>query len=474
MWVKMTIRVYNSYTRKKEDFKPISDKKVRMFVCGPTVYDFSHLGHARTYIAYDIIARWLRYKGFEVFYLMNITDIDDKIIKRAREKKEDPIKLARRFEESFFQDMASLGINTINVYARASEHIPEIIDQIKRLIEKGFAYITKTGVYFDVSKFEDYGKLSHQNPEELRRHRIEPDPNKRNEQDFSLWKMRKEGEPYWNSPWGEGRPGWHIEDTAIAEKYLGQQYDIHGGGVDLIFPHHEAEIAQMESVSGKKPMVRYWLHTGFLKVKGKKMAKSLGNYITIQDALKKYDVETLRLFFLSTHYRSPIDFYEEKIEQAKRALNSLYKTIDSIKESDKRIDNLTEDEKALEGIMEESRRRFEDAMDDDFNTPLALSYLFNLAREVNKLLNKQKDLNKRLADNLIATFKELGGIFGLLQKEEIKEELPEDLRALIEERRILKEKKDWKAANGIRKRLEDLGIILEDTPQGVKWKRKIS
>jgi len=469
----MAIRVYNTYTRKTEDFKPVNDKKVRMFVCGPTVYDFSHLGHARTYIAYDIIARWLRHRGFDLFYLMNITDIDDKIIKRAREKNEDPLKLARRFEESFFQDIASLQINTISVYARASEHIPEIIDQIKRLIEKGFAYITPTGVYFDVSKFEDYGKLSHQDPEELKRHRIEPDPSKRNKQDFSLWKMRKEGEPYWNSPWGEGRPGWHIEDTAIAEKYLGQQYDIHGGGVDLIFPHHEAEIAQMESISGKKPMVKYWLHTGFLKVEGKKMAKSLGNFITIQDALKRYDVEVLRLFFSSTHYRSPIDFYEKKIEQAKTALEALYETIDNIRRSVKSMGDLTEDEKALERIMEEIRRRFREAMDDDFNTPLALSCLFDLAKYVNKLFDTQKSISKRLADDLINTFRELGGIIGILQKEEVKEELPEELRLLIEERERARERKDWKTADEIRKRLEKLGIILEDTPQGVKWKKKI-
>jgi len=469
----MTIRVYNTYTRKKEDFKPISDKKVRMFVCGPTVYDFSHLGHARTYIAYDVIAKWLRYRGFDVFYLMNITDIDDKIIKRAKETGEDPMELARRFEESFFNDMASLEINTINVYARASEHIPEIIDQIKRLMEKGFAYTTQTGVYFDVSKFKDYGKLSHQKPEELKRHRIEPDPSKRNKQDFSLWKMRKEGEPYWSSPWGDGRPGWHIEDTAIAEKYLGQQYDIHGGGIDLIFPHHEAEIAQMESISGKKPMVKYWIHTGFLKVEGKKMAKSLGNFITIQEALKSYDVETLRLFFLSTHYRSSIDFYEKKMEQAKRALEALYRTIDNIRRATKRIDDLTEDEKALERIIEESRRRFREAMDDDFNTPLALACLFNLAKDVNKLFDKQENINKRLAEDLIATFRELGGIFGLLQKEEVKEELPDELRLLIEERERARKRKDWKVADEIRKRLEGLGIILEDTPEGVKWKKKV-
>jgi len=469
----MTIRVYNTYTRKKEDFKPINDKKVKMFVCGPTVYDLSHLGHARTYIAYDVIARWLRYKGFDVFYLMNITDIDDKIIKRAKERKEDPLNLAREFEESFFKDIASLGIDTIDLYARASEHIQEIIDQIKRLMEKGFAYITQTGVYFDVSKFEDYGKLSHQQPEELKRHRIEPDPSKRNSQDFSLWKKKKDGEPYWNSPWGEGRPGWHIEDTAIAEKYLGQQYDIHGGGFDLIFPHHEAEIAQMESISGKKPMVSYWFHTGFLKVKGKKMAKSLGNFITIQNALKDYDAETLRLFFSSTHYRSPIDFDEKGLDQARRTLESLYKTLDNIRIAKKSIAGFTEDESALERRMEENKRKFGEAMDDDFNTPLALSYLYDLVKEVNKFLDEQKSINKRLADKLVVTFKEIGWIFGILQREEMEEEIPEELRLLIEERERAREKKDWRTADEIRRRLEGFGIILEDTSQGVKWKKKI-
>ncbi|MCP8317966.1 MAG: cysteine--tRNA ligase, partial [archaeon] len=459
----MTIRVYNTYTRRKEDFKPINDKKVRMFVCGPTVYDFSHLGHARTYIAYDVIARWLRYRGYNLFYLMNITDIDDKIIKRAKERKEDPLKLAREFEESFFQDIASLGIDTVDLYARASDHTPEIIDQIKRLMEKGFAYITQTGVYFDVSKFEDYGKLSHQQPEELKRHRIEPDPSKRNKQDFSLWKKKKDEEPYWNSPWGEGRPGWHIEDTAIAEKYLGQQYDIHGGGVDLIFPHHEAEIAQMESISGKKPMVSYWLHTGFLKVKGKKMAKSLGNFITIQNALKDYDAETLRLFFSSTHYRSPIDFYEKGLDQARRTLESLYKTLDNITIAKKSMAGFTEDEKALERKMEENKRKFGEAMDDDFNAPLALSCLYDLAKEVNKFLDEQKCINKRLADKLGVTFKELGGIFGIIQRKEMEEEIPEELRLLIEARERARERKDWKTADEIRKRLEGFGIILEDT-----------
>lgn len=469
----MTLRVYNTYTRKKEDFKPIDEKRVKMFVCGPTVYDLSHLGHAKTYLAYDVIARWLRYRGYDLFYLMNITDVDDKIIKRAKERGEDPLKLAREFEESFLQDVASLRIDATNLHARASDHIPEIVDQIKRLIEMGFAYIAPTGVYFDVPKFEDYGKLSHQDPEELKRHRIEPDPNKRNPQDFSLWKKRKNGVPYWDSPWGEGRPGWHIEDTAIAEKYLGQQYDIHGGGVDLIFPHHEAEIAQMESISGKKPMVRYWLHTGFLKVKGKKMAKSLGNFITIQDALKDYDTETLRLFFLSTYYRSPVNFDEKGLDQAKTTLESLYTTLGNIRMAKKSSEESTEDERVLERKMEESKRKFGAAMDDDFNTPLALSCLYDFAKEVNKFLDEQKSINNRLADALIFTFKELGGIFGILKGEEMEEKIPEELGLLIKERERARERKDWKTADEIRKRLEELGIILEDTPQGVKWKKKI-
>ncbi|MGQ9718652.1 MAG: cysteine--tRNA ligase [Nitrososphaerales archaeon] len=468
----MGLRVYNTLKRKKEDFKPIDGKKVKMFVCGPTVYDLSHLGHARTYVAYDVIAKWLRYKGYDLFYLMNITDIDDKIIKRANEKRMDPLDLAKELEDSFFKDMKSLGIDSINLYARASDHISEIIDQIRRLLKKGFAYSVETGIYFDVSKFEDYGKLSHQNPEELKKHRIEPDPQKRNTQDFALWKRRREREPSWGSPWGEGRPGWHIEDTAIAEKYLGQQYDIHGGGIDLVFPHHEAEIAQMESISGKKPMVKYWLHTGFLKVKGKKMAKSLGNFITIQDVLKKYDVETLRLFFLSTHYRSPIDFYEKGLKQTINSLESLDTTLDKVRRVKKRSARLTEEEDGLERRMEKSKKEFEEAMDDDFNTPLALTHLYGLATDVNKLLNRQRSINDKLADRLVSTFKELGGVLGILQKEEREEELPEELIMLIEERERARIKKDWRTADEIRKKLKGFSIILEDTEEGVRWKKK--
>src|SRR3989344_6844609 len=287
----MSLRIFNTMSRKKEK---LDVKKVKMFVCGPTVYDYSHLGHARTYIAYDIIAKYLRYKKIDLFFLMNITDIDDKIINRAKEMKIDPLELSKKFEKDFYEDMRTLGINSINTFARASDYIQEIIDQVRRLLEGGFAYVTENGVYYDITKFKDYGKLSHQNLEELKKHRIEPDSTKRNPQDFALWKKEKTGEISWNSQWGKGRPGWHIEDTAIAEKFLGQQYDIHGGGIDLIFPHHEAEIAQMESVSSKAPMAKYWLHTGFLTVQGGKMAKSAGNFITIQDFLKQYSARTLR------------------------------------------------------------------------------------------------------------------------------------------------------------------------------------
>ncbi|MCP8322868.1 MAG: cysteine--tRNA ligase [Candidatus Methylarchaceae archaeon HK02M2] len=466
------LRVYNTYTKKKEDFKPIDGKRVKMFVCGPTVYDLSHLGHARTYVAYDVISRWLRYRGYDLFYLMNITDIDDKIIEKAKKRNEKPSKIAKEFGKLFFRDIKSLDIDTIDLFAYTSKHMPEIIDQIRRLIQNGFAYITQTGVYFDISKFEDYGKLSHQKPEELLRHRIELDSNKRNTQDFSLWKKRNDGNFAWGSPWGDGRPGWHIEDTAIAEKYLGYQYDIHGGGVDLTFPHHEAEIAQMESISSKKPMVKYWVHTGFLKVKGKKMAKSLGDFISIQDALKRYDLETIRLFLSSTHYHSNVNFDEKSLKQAKRTLISLYSTIDNVKRAINSCLRLTDDERIIKRKIKENKKKFTEAMDDDFNTPSALSYLYILAKDTNKLLDKQGSINERLADNIIATFKELGGIFGILQKERLREELSEDLEALIEEREKARERKDWRTADEIRNKLDEFGITLEDTSQGVRWKKK--
>ncbi len=321
------IKIYNTLTRSKENFKPLNGNRIKLFVCGPTVYDYSHIGHARTYISFDVIARYLKYRGFSVFYLQNITDIDDKIINRAISTGKDPLDLAREFEAEYLKDMESLGVENVNLYARATEHIEEIKAQIETLLEAGFAYETDNGVYFDISKYPDFGKLSNRKIEDLNVHRISPDSNKRNPEDFALWK-KKDKELVWNSPWGAGRPGWHIEDTAITEEYFGPQYDIHGGGLDLIFPHHEAEIAQMESASGKKPMVRYWMHTGFLNVKGEKMSKSLGNFITIKELIKKYPPEVFRFFVISTHYRSPIDFSHEILEQSQ---NSLKEYINSMK-----------------------------------------------------------------------------------------------------------------------------------------------
>lgn len=464
------IKIFNTLARKKEIFKPFDEKKVRMFVCGPTVYDHSHLGHARTYIAYDIIARYLRWRGFNLLYLMNITDIDDRIINRSRERKTNPIDLAREFEKSFHEDMKSLGIDSIDIFARSSEHMPEIISQVKRLIEKGFAYETETGVYYDITKFKDYGRLSHQNLEQLEKHRIEPDPTKKNPQDFALWKREKPGEISWDSPWGNGRPGWHIEDTAIAEKYLGQQYDIHGGGIDLIFPHHEAEIAQMESVSGKKPMVKFWVHTEFLRIDGEKMAKSLGNFITIKEALKKDDAETIRLFFAFNHYRSPVDYNERNMVNVRNSLKTLYTTLENL-QSLKEEKKMTDDEKKFEKKQGEIKDEFIEVMDDDFNTPQGLKVLFELSTEINKFISKNNRMNKKLKEETVKSFKELAGIFGILKKEIRKEELSEDVEKLIQEREEARKKGDWKAADEIRKKLKDGGIVLEDTSSGIRWKK---
>lgn len=457
------IKIYNTITRKKELFDPIHEKRVKLFVCGPTVYDDSHIGHARTYIVFDVIARHLKYRGFSIFYLQNITDIDDKIIKRASELGVEPIKLARKFENRYFEDMDALGVVSVNLYARATEHLPEIIKQIETLIDKGFAYETETGVYFDESKFRDFGKLSGRKIDDLTIHRIEPDPTKRNPGDFSLWKKR-ENEPLWDSPWGKGRPGWHIEDTAITETYFGPQYDVHGGGLDLIFPHHEAEIAQMESASGIKPMVKYWIHTGFLNVEGEKMSKSLGNFITIRKLLKKYDPDVFRFFVLSTHYRSPIDFSEVALFQSKKSLGRVLKFIDIVEEQFKeKIKESNQKDEEYRKKLHDIKKLFLDAMDNDFNTPIALSVLFNLIRDINRDIDKKLASKSALRDvkKLILEF---GNILGLdFSPKNVKTDLTNDLLdILVDVRQKLRDKKYWELSDEIRSRLKDLGIILED------------
>jgi len=462
------IKLYNTMTREKEIFKPIQGNRVKLFVCGPTVYDYSHIGHARTYISFDVIARYLKYKGFTVLYIQNITDLDDKILKRAEELGTSPLELARKYEEEYLNDMAILGVENVNFYARATEHIPEIIKQIETLIKKGYAYETDNGVYFDESKFEDFGKLSNRNLEDLNVHRIGLDSSKRNPGDFALWKKRDNNSDYemiWDSPWGTGRPGWHIEDTAITETYFGPQYDIHGGGLDLIFPHHEAEIAQMEAASGKKPMVRYWMHTGFLNVKGEKMSKSLGNFITIHKLLQEYSPDVFRFFVLSTHYRSPIDFSQETLYQSQKGLQRIYKLIQIINEILEGNTPISlENDQEYVKKLELAQKEFFNAMDNDFNTPSVLSSLFDLIREVNKDISQSNiSINSlKLVKDLIIEYGNILG-FNFNTKHHLEEGIESDLINLLKDiREKLREKKEWTLSDDIRSRLMELNIILED------------
>jgi cysteinyl-tRNA synthetase len=456
-------------TRRKEIFKPKEGNKIRMFVCGPTVYDHSHIGHARTYISFDVIVRYLKYSGFTVFYLQNITDLDDKILKRAEELGSSPLELARRYEEKYLQDMKVLGVENVNFYARATEHIPEIINQIKILVENGFAYETDKGVYFDESMFKDFGKLSNRVLKELNVHRIGLDTSKRNPGDFALWKKRKteseELEMVWDSPWGTGRPGWHIEDTAITDTYFGPQYDIHGGGLDLIFPHHEAEIAQMEAASNKKPMVKYWMHTGFLNVMGEKMSKSLGNFITINELLQEYSPDVFRFFVLSTHYRSPIDFSQEILHQSQQGLQRIYKLIGTINELlDENTAISMENDQEYIYKLSEVRKEFFEAMDNDFNTPSAFSTIFDIIREVNRDIN-DSNISKNALTKLKALIIEFGIVLGFdfSLKNENEQELQDDLIELLKDvRSKLREKKEWDLSDEIRSKLKELDIVIED------------
>jgi len=456
-------------TRRKEIFKPIQGNRVKLFVCGPTVYDHSHIGHARTYISFDVIARYMKYTGLTVFYLQNITDLDDKILKRAAELGSSPLELAKRYEEKYLHDMRVLGVENVNFYARATEHIPEIINQIMILVEKGYAYETDKGVYFDESKFEDFGKLSNRNIEDLNVHRIGLDSSKRNPGDFALWKKREndseDQEMIWDSPWGTGRPGWHIEDTAITETYFGSQYDIHGGGLDLIFPHHEAEIAQMEAASGKKPMVNYWMHTGFLNVKGEKMSKSLGNFITINELLQEFSPEVFRFFVLSTHYRSPIDFSQEILHQSEKGLQRIYKLIKTINEllDGDTLISLDNDQEYVNKLVQ-VRKEFFDAMDNDFNTPSAFSSIFDLIRDVNRDIN-QFNISKNSLTKLKVIIIEFGVILGFdfTLKHDNEEGLEDELIQLLKDVRLkLREKKEFELSDEIRSRLKDMDIKLED------------
>src|SRR3990170_6867308 len=428
----MVLKVYNTLTRRLGTFRPRHGNKVQMFVCGQTVSDDAHMGHAKTYIQFDIIVRWLRRLGYNVLYVQNITDIEDKIINRAKEKGVDPLELARHHVQRFLEDMEAIRVKkNVDMFPKTTDYIPQMIEQIKTLIEKGYAYAIDGDVYYGVEKFKDYTKLSRMPVEELKKHRIDPDPRKKNPFDFSLWKQQKLGELAWDSPWGRGRPGWHIEDTAMTWAIFGPQYDVHGGATELIFPHHTNEIAQAEAVSGKKPFVKYWLHTGILQIGGVEMHKSLRNFVTIREMLGKYDAEVLRLYYASTQYRKPIEFEEKDIEEAKRKLEYFYNTLRNIQSAASR-----EGEKSLElkKALTEKRKKFKEAMNGDFNTPLALTNLHALARKANTLVSKRK-INQKLAEESIKTIRELGNVFGILEKETLaEEELPDEVEKLIKHR----------------------------------------
>jgi len=451
------MKLYNTLTGKKETFKPKRGKKVNLFVCGPTVYDYSHLGHARTYIAFDVIAKYLKEQGYKVFYLQNITDIDDKIIQRAEEKNVAAGKLAQDFEKAYLEDMKSLGINSVTKYARATDHIKEIIKQIKILEEKRFVYQIADGIYYNISKFKNYGKLAKRTALQAEDgvSRIDESKEKKNKGDFCLWKFSKKGEPKWPSPWGEGRPGWHIEDTAITQKFFGTQYDIHGGGKDLIFPHHEAEIAQMEGISGKRPMVKYWIHTGFLTVNGKKMSKSLGNFITIQDFSKKYSARILRFIFAKSHYRSPADYTENSVAQAKKELAKIDEFVKKLRS----FRNRTSGVKSVSEINK-FKNNFEQAMEDDFNTPKAIAVIFDLM--------KTRGAN---ATDILKFFKKIDRVLGFIFWPTPVEKTPQEIIDLAEEREKQRKENNWQEADQIRNKIKNLGWQIEDTKNGPKLKR---
>lgn len=465
--------VYNTLTHEKEEFVPLKGNRVTMFVCGVTPYDYSHLGHAKTYVAFDAIARYLRHKGYNVLYVQNVTDVDDHIINRSSETGVSEPELAEKFFQHFLEDMGALGVDSINIFAKATEFMGEIIEQIKGLVEKGYAYEVDGNVYYEVGKFEGFGKLSRQKLGELKAGaRVEVDENKRNPEDFALWKKQKPGEPAWESPWGLGRPGWHIEDTAIAMAHFGEQYDIHGGATELIFPHHEAEIAQAEALTGVEPYVKYWMHTGILNVDGEKMAKSLGNFWTIRDAMTEYRPEVLRFFLLYAHYRSPIDFSKDQLDEAKRSYQRLVDALETAKQFLPRAESgESEPGKKLEEGADMAAKRFEEVMDDDFNTREAMSVLFELAKELNIAVEKGAD--KDSLERGLCTYTKLADVLGLFPTEAAESEVVDGILELIMEvRERARSKKDFETADWIRSELEKLGIRLEDTGKGVVKKAR--
>jgi len=471
----MTLKVFNTLSKRKEDFKPMVKDRVRMYVCGPTVYDDIHIGNARSFVAFDVIRRYLEYKGYNVYYVSNITDVDDKTIKRARQTKISLQELGERYSNSYFEDIAKLNIKKPEINPRATQHIEEIIDLVQILMDKGYAYQIGGDIYYNVARFKDYGKLSGNKAKALKAGaRIDINPHKKNPADFALWKGQKRGEPAWNSPWGKGRPGWHIECSTMSMKYLGKTFDIHGGGKDLVFPHHENEIAQSRSATGKS-FAKYWLHNEWLIVNGKKMSKSLGNFVTAHEAIEKYGARVVRFFLASVHYRSPMDFNDKDLKQAERNLERLTNAIESFRAL-KEIEHREPDDEALLQKTREAKQKFEEAMDDDFNTSLTVSAIFDLVKEINKYTEAYKDIERQVKKEISEILKALvEDVLGITMERKKPEsgKLVEDLVELILFiRQQIREKGDWKTSDEIRSRLQRLGLIIEDTAEESKWKIK--
>lgn len=480
----MTIRLYNTATKKKEEFIPLREKEAGIYVCGVTVYDLCHIGHARSAIVFDVLVRYFRARGFKVTYVRNFTDVDDKIIQRANETGKDPMSLALENIDAFYEDMDRLAILRPDREPRATEHIDHMVDMIKVLIEKGFAYAEGNDVYYSIEKLPDYGSLSGRRIDDMKAGaRIDIDERKRHPMDFALWKGAKPGEPWWDSPWGKGRPGWHMECSVMSNYYLGPTFDIHGGGKDLLFPHHENERAQSVAANGAE-FARYWVHNGFVTVESEKMSKSLGNFITIRDALKEYPAEVLRLFLLSKHYRSPLDFARKDVLNVQSGLVKIYRTLQRLEAVIGRHDGNIND--TLSDESDDFVKQFVTLMDDDMNTAGAVGLVFEKVKEINRLMDgtdrPDEALSARLAKDRagLLTVCDVLGILKVRPDEflnsvaTVSEIDPEEVERLIKERADARAARDWARADAVRKALQEMGVVIEDSPQGSKWRKATS
>jgi cysteinyl-tRNA synthetase len=468
----VAIKIYNTLTRSKEEFKPGTPSQVSFYVCGPTVYDYIHIGNARVFIIFDLIRRYLEYRGYPVKLVQNYTDIDDKMINRANEQGITVSELAEKFITAYEEDVSALKVRPADVKPRATEHIPQIIELIGKLLENGYAYVSDGDVYYDTSRFADYGKLSQQKQDELLAGaRVEPGEKKHSPLDFALWKQKKEGEPHWESPWGEGRPGWHIECSAMSTHYMNDTLDIHAGGADLIFPHHENEIAQTWGAD-QRPLARYWMHAGYLNIESQKMSKSLGNVRTVRELAAKHNPLDLRFLILSAHYRSPLNFSSALVDQSRSGRQRLQEMIENLTAAEEiASDTLSSGEEKLRADLKEAKEHFNTAMDDDFNTADALGVVFDLARSCNIYLKQNHPYNKKLLKAVIQFYRDFNDIFEVLDLSS-PQELDHEISALLAQRDAARANKDWATSDKIRDELTERGIILEDTPHGTRWKRK--